>query len=384
MPRGKRKLEPDAARSLRRALLAEVPHRVELLREELEARRLDALLVTSEANVHYLSGFTGSESALLVGRRSTCLVTDARFGEEAGRISPDLRVVVRKRYLLEECVRQAQRRGWLRLGFEMDAMLAVDLELLKRHARAQRRRRVKPVGTTGLVAALRATKSAAEVEALRTAVRIAERAGGETRRFFREGRSELELARRVARRMEDLGASRASFETIAALDARASLPHAHPGEARAGRRSVLLLDWGARYLGYCSDLTRLFALASIPAWLGKAHEAVLEAQRAAITRVGPGVRARDVDAAARKVLRRQGLAHRFGHGVGHGLGLDVHEGPRLGPRSRDVLRPGMVVTIEPGVYFPGRGGVRVEDDVVVTEGGAEVLGRLRRGLARPS
>jgi Xaa-Pro aminopeptidase len=127
-------------------------------------------------------------------------------------------------------------------------------------------------------------------------------------------------------------------------------------------------------------LTRVCALASIPAWLRRAHEAVLEAQRAAIARLGPGVRARDVDAAARRVLGKRGLARHFGHGVGHGLGLAVHEGPRLGARSKDVLRPGMVVTIEPGVYFPGRGGVRIEDDVLVTEGGAEVLSRLPREL----
>ena len=383
MPRKRKCSRTPAGRAsaqdaLRRALRADVPGRVDLLRDEVDARGLDALLVTSEANVHYLSGFTGSESALLVGKRSVLLVTDSRY--EAHQTAPGAKVAVRKRGLLDECVNQARRRGWRKLGFEMDAMLALDLERLMSLARARKGKRVRPVGVKGLVAALRHVKSPAEVDALRAAVWIAERAGADTRRFFREGRSELDLSRRASRRMEDLGASGASFETIAALDERASLPHARPGEARAGRKSVLLLDWGARHLGYCSDLTRVFGLASIPTWLRRAHEAVLAAQRAAIARIGPDVRARDVDSAARRVLRKAGLASSFGHGVGHGLGLDVHEGPRLGPRSADVLRPGMVVTVEPGVYFPGRGGVRIEDDVVVTEGGAEVLSRLPREL----
>jgi Xaa-Pro aminopeptidase len=380
MPRKRNSVKPDAARALRRALRADIPGRVDLLRDDLDVRGLDALLVTSEANVHYLSGFTGSESALLVGRRSVLLVTDARYEEEARQTAPGARVALRKRGLLDECVSQARRRGWRKLAFEMDAMLALDLDHLMGLARGGKGKRVTPVGVKGLVAALRLVKSPAEVAALRATVRIAERAGGDTKRFFRKGRSELDLSRRASRRMEDLGASGASFETIAALDARGSLPHARPGEARAGRESVLLLDWGARHLGYCSDLTRVFALASIPTWLRRAHETVLAAQRAAIARIGPDVRARDVDSAARRVLRKAGLARRFGHGVGHGLGLDVHEGPRLGPRSGDVLRPGMVVTVEPGVYFPGRGGVRIEDDVVVTEDGAEVLSRFPREL----
>lgn len=371
--------------ALRDALRADVPRRVDLLREELHGRRLDALLVTKEVNVQYLSGFRGPDSALVIGQRSAVLVTDMRYEEEARETALGVGVAVRKQGLLEECLRQARRRGWRRLGFELGAMLALHHARLKSLARGEKRRRIRPVGTKGLVERLRLVKSPAEIDALRAAVGIAERAGVSTRRFLRPGRSELELARRASRRMEDIGASSGvattpSFETIAALDARSSLPHAQPGPSRARRNSFLLLDWGARYLGYCSDLTRVFALASIPAWLRRAHEAVVEAQAEAIARVGPGVKARDVDAAARSVLRKRGLARYFGHGLGHGLGLEVHEGPRFAARSTDVLAPGMVVTVEPGVYFPGRGGVRIEDDVVVTEGGAEVLSRLSSKL----
>ncbi|MHC5053620.1 MAG: M24 family metallopeptidase [Planctomycetota bacterium] len=386
MPR--RKKDADAElRKLRAALRADVPARLERLRDELDARKLDAILVTSTPNVHYLSGFTGDESALLVGTRAGTrgktggvLVTDARFEEEAAGSAPNAKIVIRKGPLIKECVKQARARGWRRLGFELTGLLAVDRDDLGREARAVKRKRIRLTGIRGLVEALRSLKSAAEVEAIARAVRMAEAAGRTARGYFRPGRSELDVARRVARRMEDLGASEGSFPTIAAFDARSSLPHAKPTAAVARKRSFLLLDWGARADFYCSDLTRVIALNSIPGWLRRAHGAVLEAAQAAVERAGPGVRARDVDAAARKVIRKAGWGREFRHGLGHGLGLEVHEAPRLGPRSPDVLRPGMVVTIEPGVYFPGRGGVRIEDDVLVTDDGAERLSRLPRDL----
>jgi len=374
-------------RELRAALAADVPGRLERLRDELDARRLDAILVTSAPNVHYLSGFTGDESALLVGTRAGTrgktggvLVTDARFEEEAAGSAPKAKVVIRKGPLIKECVRQARARGWRRLGFELTGLLAVDRDDLAREARAVRGKRLTLKGIRGLVEALRQLKSRSEVEAIRRAVRLAEAAGRMARSYFRAGRSELDVARRVARRMEDLGASEASFPTIAAFDARSSLPHAKPTDAVARAKSFLLLDWGARADFYCSDLTRVFAQNSIPAWLRRAHSVVHEAARAAVERAGPGVRARDVDSAAREVIRKAGWGREFRHGLGHGLGLEVHEAPRLGPGSPDVLRAGMVVTIEPGVYFPGRGGVRIEDDVLVTDDGAERLSGLPRCL----
>jgi Xaa-Pro aminopeptidase len=365
---------------IRDALLADVAARVDLLREELDARRLDCLLVTKDVNVYYLSGFTGSESALLVGPRTVVLVTDFRYVEEAAASAPGVTVACRKGPLMAECVRQARRRGWTRLGYELAGMLAVDRDDLMRAARGKKGRKLRLTALRNTVEALRAVKSPAEVEAIRRAVGIAERAGAALRRRLRTGVSEIELARLCARRMEDLGADEPSFPVIAALDERASLPHAHPGEGLVRKRSALLLDWGATADRYRSDLTRVFAVSSIPSWLRRAHEAVLLAQREAVARAGPGVRAKDVDAAARGVLKSKGLGKRFGHGVGHGLGLEVHEAPRLAPRSKDVLRPGMVVTIEPGVYVPGRGGVRIEDDVLITEDGAEVLSRMARGL----
>jgi len=362
------------------ALGADIARRIELLREELRRRRLDALLVTREVNVHYLSGFEGTESALLVGLRRKVLLTDFRFVEQARLETRGFRVVRRTRPLIEEAVAQARAMGLRRLAYESGGMTAADRDDL---LRASRRgpRRVELEGVRSVVEALRAVKSPAEVEAIRRAVRLAEEAFGAARALLGPGVAELAVARAVERDMEDRGASASSFEVIAALDARASLPHARPSPlVRATRRSVLLLDWGARWRRYCSDLTRTLAVSSIPAWLRRAHEAVLEAQARAIERIGPGVRARDVDAAAREVLRKAGFGREFGHGVGHGLGLEVHEAPGLGPRSEDVLREGMVVTVEPGVYIPGRGGVRVEDDVLVGSNGAEVLSSLPRGM----
>lgn len=366
------------------ALRADIPSRIDSLRGELDARKLDAFLVTREVNVHYLTGFTGEDSVLLVGTRGgksgVVLVTDFRYQEEAAESAPSAKTVMRKHPIMVEAARTARRRGWTKLGFELTGMLAADRDDLAREGRSVKRKRIRIKGVRGLLEALRAVKSPAEVEAIRRAVRVAERAGRTARSFFREGRTELEVARRVARRMEDLGAMSAAFPTIAAFDARGSLPHAKPGEARARRDSVLLLDWGARCDFYCSDLTRVFALTSIPKRLRGMHALVLEAQRAAIARIGPGVPAREVDAAARAVIRKAGWGKRFGHGAGHGIGLEVHEAPRLGARSGDTLRAGMVVTVEPGVYIAGRGGVRIEDDVVVTEDGAEVLSRMARDL----
>jgi Xaa-Pro aminopeptidase len=377
----------DESRALRAALRADVPGRLERLRDELDARKLDAVLITSAPNVHYLSGFTGDESALLVGARGGTrgktggvLVTDARFEEEAADSAPNARVALRKGPLIKEAVKQARKRGVRKLGFELTGLLALDRDALGREARAVKGKRIKLTGLSRLVEALRSIKSPAEVEAIRRAVRMAEKAGLTAKGYFRAGRSELDVARRVARRMEDLGASGESFPAIAAFDARSSRPHAKPTAAVARGSSFMLLDWGARADFYCSDLTRVNALNNIPRWLRRAHGAVLEAAQAAVERVGPGVRARDVDAAARSVIRKAGWAKEFRHGLGHGLGLEVHEAPQLGPRSADVLRPGMVVTIEPGVYFPGRGGVRIEDDVLVTGNGAERLSRLPRGL----
>jgi len=373
----------------RLALADDVPRRLAELRAEIDERRLDAMLVTSTLNVHYLTGFAGDDSALLVGPRALVLVSDFRYEQEAAESAPLAEFVQRRGPLLAACVDQARRRGWTRLAFELTGMLAADRDDLAKCARSGRtrtgkRRPMKLAGLRDLVEALRMLKSPAEVEAIRRAVRTAEKAGSAVRDQFRRatspGPTELEFARRAARRMEDLGASGPSFPTIAALGARSALPHARPGKARAGRGSSLLLDWGARVDFYCSDLTRVWALNTIPSWLRRVHAAVLEAQRAAIGRVGPGVPAAEVDAAGRDVLRRAGWGRRFGHGIGHGVGLEVHEAPRLGPGSKDVLRPGMVVTIEPGVYLPGKGGVRIEDDVVVTDGGAEVLSRLSRAI----
>jgi Xaa-Pro aminopeptidase len=366
--------------ALLRALRRDVPLRLKRLRGEMAQRRLDAFLVVREPNVHYLSGFRGTDTVLLVGSRREILITDFRFEEEAALSAPGFPVAIRAGALADEIARQLVKRRMARVGFESDGMFVSDREDLAKALRHRKATRVKMVPCRGLVEGLRVVKSDAEVACIRRSIRIAESAAKTARTLLAPGKTERDVARGVLHRMEAEGAEGASFDTIAAFDANSALPHARPGLRRASGRSVLLLDWGARAYSYCSDLTRVYAQHSIPTWLRKAHAKVYEAQRAAIARVGPGVRARDVDAAARDVLKKAGWGRLFGHGVGHGVGLEVHEPPRLGPRSMDVLRPGMVVTIEPGVYFGGRGGVRIEDDVLVTATGVEVLSRLPRTL----
>lgn len=349
--------------------------RLRRLRAELRRRECDAMLVTNPDDIRYLTGFSGEDSAVLVLPRRLTIVSDFRFAEDIDAVRGRHSVILRDGPMAD-AVSDALRDA----GAERVAIQGEHMTLALREAYAARlgARRLEP--TTGLLAALRVVKDEHEVRAIRRAVRVQEEALLATLETIEPGQRERDIAARLEFEMRSLGAAGPSFPTIAAAGAMASRPHAVPGRAKTARGRVLLIDWGARVDGYCADMTRTITLTRWPRQMRTVYGIVLEAFESALATVRAGVPCREVDAAARDVIARAGYGERFGHGLGHGIGLEVHESPRLSKRSEETLTAGMVVTIEPGVYLPGLGGVRIEDDILVTDRGARSLSSLPRDI----
>ncbi len=347
----------------------EIRSRLARLREKLRESKLDAMLVSSVASVRYLSGFTGDSSAALITARGQYLVTDSRFEEEAAISAPLFKALIHRKGIVDMVGRTANRLRVRRLGHEEHVVTAAQMTQLKSGR--------KLVPTKLMVDRLRAVKSPAEVAAVRVAVKAAEKGLRLVRKAIRAGADERSVAAELRYKMvRNAGAQDQAFENIVAEGPRGSLPHGRPTDRAIGRDSLVLVDWGARCGFYHSDLTRVLAVGRIPKLFRKLVGVVRDAQLAAMERIRPGVRVQDVDRAARKVIQRAGYGERFGHGLGHGLGLEVHEFPRVAPRGQGCLETGMIFTVEPGIYLPGRFGIRLEDDVLVTETGFEVLSSL--------
>jgi len=352
-----------------------IAERLRSCRHRIHVKRVHGYLVTNETDQFYLTGFDGEDGAVLVLPRRVYLLTDGRFAEEAAKSAPWASAVVRTGSL-PDAVRPLVRRHRLgRLGFQP--------EHLSVSAHAALRRAVRPtrlVPVPQVVGRLRLIKDETEVAAIVKAIRVAESAFRAVVRGVRPGMTERELAAGLQHEMLRRGAAEASFPPIVAEGVNASRPHARPSDRRIRSGSAVLIDWGATVNHYHSDLTRVIFVRRIPPRLRRMYESVLAAQAEAIRAIRPGVRMCEVDARARGLLKRAGMDRRFSHGLGHGLGLDIHEPPRLAMRVTDPLEAGMVVTVEPGVYFPRLGGVRIEDDVLVTDGGCRVLSRVSKDL----
>jgi Xaa-Pro aminopeptidase len=352
--------------------------RLERLRLGLRDVGMDGLLVGRPANVRYLCGFSGSSGLLLVlADDRACLITDFRYEEQAAEELPPVTALwLACDGLFDELGARLDQRGTdLELGFEGDWLtVRASRELREKAARAHWEE------AADFAAQLRAVKDAHELTLLQTAGEMAERALRATLEEIEEGMTEQQLDAVLQYRLRLEGSGPLPFEPIVASGPRSSLPHAAPGERRLREGDLLLLDFGASVEGYVSDITRTFALGRARPWQTEIHEAVMEAQSAALDALEPGRRASEVDETARGVLAAHGLGDRFGHSTGHGIGLEVHEAPRLARRSDDVLEVGHVVTIEPGVYLPAQGGVRIEDDVVVDAQGPRLLTHLSRDL----
>ena len=346
------------------------------LQARLAKEKLDWLLVTHPPDWYYLSGFTGESGALLVGQKNVTLVTDGRFTVQARDETSGLHIHRQKGSLSEATGGFLGAASKKKVGFDPAHLSVGEFGALRKAAGAGFRWRPVP----GLVSCLRIQKDAGELAQMRKAAVLAGDVVRGVLGLLKPGIREFELAAEIEYQMRKRGASGPAFETIVAFGERSALPHARPTAKRLRKNELVVLDLGAILGHYCSDITRTVYVGRTPERIRRWYGAVLEAQGAAIAAVGNGITCGDVDNAARQVLAGHRLGQYFVHSTGHGLGLEVHEDPRVARGQKRRLEPGNVITIEPGVYVEGVGGIRIEDDVVVHANRTEILTRVERDL----
>jgi Xaa-Pro aminopeptidase len=348
------------------------------LRRLVAEKSLDALLVTDEHNVTYLTGFTGDSSYLLIAGERELLVTDGRYTQQLAEECAGLELAIRGpgSQLPDFAAEVVGRLGLSSVAIEADVVTVSFYEKLKAGLKSS------PLAhTSGLVEHLREIKDDTEIAAIRQAIDIAQRAFVNLRPSLRPGRTEKEVADDLEYQIRLAGGTCGAFPSIIGVGPRAALPHGRPiQKSRLGDFDFVLIDWGARGGLYHSDLTRVLVTGKLSPQLQNVYGVVLAAQQAAIGAIRPGAIMKEVDAAARKLIEEAGYGKQFNHSLGHGIGLQIHELPRLAPDQSRPLAAGMVVTVEPGVYIPGWGGIRIEDDILVTPTGCEVLTSVPKDL----
>jgi Xaa-Pro aminopeptidase len=347
--------------------------RQQKLREHLATTRFDGLLISHLPNIRYLCGFTGSAGLLLVEEAGSVFFTDVRYDTQAHEEVKGAKVVIARKAVLPAlgdflAARRKRARGWT-IGIEAEHFTVAEKTRLTR---------IRPSGirlkdAPSIVERARMVKDDDELQRIRAAVVLGATLFDRTLEVLRLGVKEIEVAGEMEYAARRGGAEQMSFPTIIASGERSALPHGRASDQPVASGGFVVCDFGVILSGYCSDQTRTVWIGSAPQDARQAYEAVREAQQAAINAVRPGIPVGEVDAAARKVLRRAGLGRYFTHSTGHGVGLEIHETPRVADGQREILQPGMVITIEPGVYFPGKWGVRIEDMVAVTAGGCDVM-----------
>jgi len=356
--------------------------RLQAVRQAMKQLKIEGLLLTTPADLAYLTNFTGDQSIGLLTASDFHLVTDFRFKEQAELEAGWLTISLRNFDMAEALAKAITTAKISRVGFEanfttfgqVDALDRATKEAIKKTKGAKE---VEFVPLQDVMVNIRKIKDDTEIDLIRKSVAIAEESFQAIRDSIKPGESENHLAGLLILEMRSRGAMTSSFEPIVAAGAASSLPHYRPGDALVQRDQPLLFDWGAVYRGYCSDLTRTLMLGRISQKMKEIHKRVLEAQLAAIAFIRPGVTTMQADRVARDVIEKAGYKEQFGHGLGHGIGREIHELPTMrNTGGEEELRPGMVVTVEPGIYVPGEGGVRIEDDVLVTHSGCEVLSSL--------
>jgi Xaa-Pro aminopeptidase len=338
----------------------------------LGALGLDALVVTNLVNVRYLTGYTGTNGVAVVGPGKRLFFTDFRYMTQAAEQVPDFEVTRGQRDLLGEVAEALEGR----VGFEDESVSVRKHERLR--SLVGGRAELVPAGD--VVEGLRAVKEPGEVDLIRAAARLADEALSAVVERGLVGRSEHEVAVDLEHTMRLLGAEAPSFPSIVAHGAHAALPHAQPRREPIGSGALVTIDWGAQVDGYCSDCTRTYATGEVSEDAAAGYELVRAVQQMSVEAVRAGADGKEVDALGRAEIDAAGHGEHYGHGLGHGVGLEVHEGPNLSPRSKDTLAAGNVVTVEPGIYVPGKFGVRIEDLVVVTGDGCDVLSSLPKSL----
>jgi Xaa-Pro aminopeptidase len=331
----------------------------------MKTRAVSAILLTKNANVTYLSGFLGEDSWLMLTMRSAYLLTDSRYSEQAAEQCKGCKIIERTEAMTKAVAQLLAKHNAIKCLAVENSISLAQMKALRKSVKGH----IKPVA--GVVENIRRTKDNDEAGAIKRAARIAGEALRKSIRRIKPGITESELAGIIEFEMRRLGAT-ASFETIVAFGANASRPHHCSSRKKLRQRNSVLIDFGAKLDGYCCDITRCFPVGKPGRLFEKVYKAVHEAQRAAIAAIKAGVTCKAVDEAARGVIREHGFEP-HGHGTGHGLGLELHELPIVGPQSKDKLQAGDVITIEPGIYIPGRLGIRIEDDILVTRTGSLIL-----------
>ncbi|MBU4318136.1 MAG: Xaa-Pro peptidase family protein [Proteobacteria bacterium] len=356
--------------------------RLHRFRQMVKVENLDGFLISNGENRRYLSGFKGedtqmdeSSGVLIISENNQVLATDSRYTEQATQEATLYEVVEYKTGLAKELPDILAKLNIRRMGFESKRMAVSQHEELQKEL-LEKGLNIELVPAKELTDNIRIRKDEFEIDCTRKALAIAEAAFMEILKFIKPGMTEKEVAWALEVKLREGGADGLSFPVICASGPNSALPHAIPGDRVIDENEPIVFDWGAKYKGYCSDTTRTIVLGKPDDELIKVHQTVREAQLMAIDAIRAGANGKAVDQIARDHIDKMGYPGRFGHGLGHGTGLAIHEGPRLSPLSTSILEPGMIVTVEPGIYLPGWGGVRIEHQVVVREKGAEVLNSL--------
>jgi Xaa-Pro aminopeptidase len=340
------------------------------VRDAMKHLKLDGLLLTHPADLAYLTNFTGDDSIGLITEKEFHLVTDFRYEEQAGLEAGWLKLTLRDAKMEEALVKAIAAARCKRIGFEANYATVGQIDALVRALKEAKQTDVELVPLENVMSNIRKVKDDHEIDLIRKAVAVAEEAFEAVRGEIKPGQTENYLAGLLVLELRSRGASNSSFPVIVAAGANSSLPHYRPGEALVQRDQPLLVDWGALVKGYCSDLTRTLMVGRVSPRMKQIYKVVLEAQQAAVKFLRPGVTTLQADRVARDVIEAAGFGKYFGHGLGHGIGRDIHELPTLRKTGgEEELRPGMIVTVEPGIYLPGEVGVRIEDLVVVTDSG---------------
>lgn len=350
-----------------------------MLDQILEECGLDGLVITDPYNMRHISGFRGGEGALYISRTQKVLITDSRYTEAAGKESSFWVMEENREHkrteILKECMEKEGAAGGFSMGYEDESLLCSAFDKMRKEIPAG-----KWVPLKDRITRLREIKTEEEIALLAKAEEIGERAFEKLLPLLKPGMTELMAAAELEYLMKKEGAEDLSFSTIAASGLNSSMPHGIPGEKRLEPGDFITFDFGCRYKGYCSDMTRTVVLGKADEKQKEIYQIVLKAQLAALAALRPGVTGAEADRAAREIIAEAGYGSCFGHGLGHSVGLFIHENPRLSPSDDTVLKPGMVETVEPGIYVPGFGGVRIEDMVVVTEDGYRNLAHFTKEL----
>ncbi|MFK9093252.1 M24 family metallopeptidase [Bacillus salipaludis] len=341
--------------------------KIEKLRSNFSQHGIDGILITSPFNRRYISNFTGSAGVVLISADKAQFITDFRYIEQATKQCEGFEIIKFSGSIPEEAARLAKKLGIQKLGFEEDHLTYSSFKVYEKEIEAEL------VPTSGIIEKLRLIKTDAEINILKVAADIADAAFKHILDFIHPGKTELEVSNELEFFMRRAGATSSSFDTIVASGHRSALPHGVASDKVIETGDLVTLDYGAYYNGYVSDITRTVAVGEPNTKLKEIYSIVLEAQLRGMAGIKPGITGKEADALTRNYISEKGYGEYFGHSTGHGIGLEVHEGPGLSMKSDIVLEPGMVVTCEPGIYIPGLGGVRIEDDTLITKDHNEAL-----------